>query len=94
MRTRTKPFTLMPLIALGSLSLAVSLPTLATGHLYAATPQRYAVVTVRPGDNLWSLVAARTPDGADVQATLDRVVSENHLAGATLHPGQKLRIPM
>ena len=92
--TRKTRFTLMPLIALGSLSLAVSIPTLATGHLYAASPQRYETVIVHPGDNLWTLAAARTSSSGDVQATIDRVMADNHLATATLQPGQRLRIPI
>ena len=90
-RTR---FTLMPLIALGTLSLAVSIPTLASGHLYAASPQRYETVTVHRGDDLWTLAAARTPAGGDVQGTVDRVMADNHLSTATLQPGQLLRIPI
>ena len=91
---RRKRFTLMPLIALGSLSLAVSIPTLASGHLYAASPQRYETVVVKSGDDLWTLAAARTASTGDVQATIDRVMAENHLATATLQPGQQLRIPL
>ncbi|MGH7659435.1 MAG: LysM peptidoglycan-binding domain-containing protein [Vulcanimicrobiaceae bacterium] len=91
---RRKRFTLMPLIALASLSLAVSLPTLASGHLYAASPQHYATVIVRPGDNLWTLAAAHTSQTGDVQETVDRVMADNHLASATLQPGQRLRIPI
>ena len=87
-------FTLMPLIALGSLSLAVSIPTLASGHLYAASPQRYETVIVQPGDDLWTLSAARTPASGDVQITVDRVMSANHLDTATLQPGQHLKIPI
>lgn len=94
MQTRRKRFTLMPLIALGTLSLAVSIPTLASGHLYAASPQRYEVVVVQPGDDLWTLAAARTPSGGDVQGTIDRVMADNHLATATLQPGQQIRIPI
>lgn len=92
--TRRKRFTLMPLIALGSLSLAVSIPTLASGHLYAASPQRYETVVVKSGDNLWTLSAARTTSTGDVQATIDRVMADNHLTTATLQPGQHLRIPL
>jgi len=92
--TRKTRFTLMPLIALGTLSLAVSIPALATGHLYAASPQHYEMVIVKPGDNLWTLAAARTVSGSDVQATIDRVMADNHLDTATLQPGQHLRIPI
>jgi predicted Zn-dependent protease len=92
--TRKTRFTLMPLIALGSLSLAVSIPTLASGHLYAAGPQRYETVIVKPGDDLWTLSAAHTPASGDVQTTVDRVMAVNHLSTATLQPGQHLRIPV
>lgn len=92
--TRKTRFTLMPLIALGTLSLAVSIPTLATGHLYAASPQRYEMVVVKPGDSLWTLSAARTSSGADIQGTIDRVMADNHLDTATLQPGQRIRIPI
>ena len=92
--TRRKRFTLMPLIALGTLSLAVSLPTLASGHLYAASPQRFQTVTVRSGDDLWTLAAAHTSPSGDVQAMVDRVMAANHLTTATLQPGQRLRIPI
>jgi predicted Zn-dependent protease len=94
MFVRRRRFTLMPLIALASLSLAVSLPTLASGHLYAASPQHYTTVVVKPGDDLWTLAAAHTSQTGDVQATIDRVMADNHLATATLRPGQRLRIPM
>ncbi len=94
MFVRRKRFTLMPLIALASLSLAVSLPTLASGHLYAASPQRYTTVIVKPGDDLWTLAAAHTSATGDVQTTIDRVMADNHLATATLQPGQRLRMPI
>ena len=90
---RRKRLTLMPAIALASLSLMVALPTLSTMHLYAATSVRYATVTVQPGDTLWSLAAAHTTGDADVQETIDRITETNHLHVATIQPGQHLRIP-
>ena len=66
---RRKRFTLMPAIALAALSLMVALPTLSSVRLYAATAQRYATVTVRPGDTLWSIAAAHAGPNADVQET-------------------------
>jgi LysM repeat protein len=90
---RRKRLTLMPAIALASLSLMVALPTLSNMHLYAATSARYATVTVQPGDTLWSLAAAHTGSNADVQETIDRITEANHLRVATIQPGQHLRIP-
>ena len=82
----------MPVIALAALSLMVALPVLSSTRLYAASAQRYATIRVNPGDTLWSIAAAHSGDN-DVQDTIDRISSVNHLHGATLQPGQKLRIP-
>lgn len=88
-----KRFTLMPLIALLGLSLTVTLPMLSGMRLHAASATRYTTVVVRSGDTLWSIAAANTAADADVQATIDRISSINHLRGAMLQPGEHLRIP-
>ncbi len=90
---RRRRFSLMPAIALAALSLVVAIPTLSSVRLYAASAQRYATVTVRPGDTLWSLAAAHGTAGTDVQETVDRITAENHLHAGALQPGQHLRIP-
>jgi predicted Zn-dependent protease len=89
---RRKRFTLMPAIALAALSLIVALPTLSGMRLYAAGAERYASVTVRPGDTLWSIASAHDA-GGDIQQTIDEIDAVNHLRGQALQPGQKLRIP-
>jgi LysM repeat protein len=89
---RRKRLTLMPLIALAALSLMVALPTLSSVRLYAATAARYSTVTVHPGDTLWS-IASTHASGGDVQESIDRITAINHLRGATLQPGQHLRLP-
>lgn len=89
---RRKKVTLMPVIALAALSLMVALPSLSSTRLYAASAPRYAVVTVHPGDTLWSIAAAHSGD-ADVQDAIDRITATNHLRNANLQPGEKLRIP-
>jgi predicted Zn-dependent protease len=89
---RRKKVTLMPVIALAALSLMVTLPTLSTTRLYAASAPRYAVVTVHPGDTLWSIAAAHSGD-SDVQDAIDRITATNHLHNAALQPGEKLKIP-
>jgi LysM repeat protein len=88
-----KRFTLMPLIALAGLSLAVTLPTLSATQLHAARPVTYTTVTVRSGDTLWNLADSRTRAGDDVQATVDAIVTANHLRDTGLQPGQQLHIP-
>lgn len=90
---KRKKLTLMPAIALAALSLMVALPTLSSVHLHAATARHYAVVTVQPGDTLWALAAAHTPNDGDVQDTIDRISEANHLGTNALQPGQRLRIP-
>jgi nucleoid-associated protein YgaU len=83
----------MPAIALASLALMVALPTLSSVRLYAATAQHYATVTVRPGDTLWAIAAARAGSSADVQELVDRIADANHLRTGSIQPGQRLRIP-
>lgn len=90
---KRKKFTLMPAITLAALSLMVALPTLSNAHLYAATAQHYAVVTVQPGDTLWSIASTHTTNTGDVQETIDRITEANHLHAVSLEPGQRLRIP-
>jgi predicted Zn-dependent protease len=88
-----KRFTLMPAITLAALSLMVTVPALSSMHLYAATAQRYAVITVQPGDTLWSIASAHTNSSGDVQETIDRISATNHLQASTILPGEHLRIP-
>ena len=83
---------LMPAIVLAALSLIVAVPTLSSTRLYAATPQRYSTVVVKAGDTLWSIASRHSGDG-DIQETIDAITSVNHLNGATLQPGERLRIP-
>lgn len=90
---RRKRFTLMPAIALAALSLMVTLPTLSGMHLYAATAQHYATVTVQPGDTLWSIASAHTPASNSVQETIDRISEANHLTASNIQPGEHLHIP-
>jgi LysM repeat protein len=88
---KQKP-TLMPLVALGALSLAVTLPALSS-TVHAAPRIAYTTVTVHQGDTLWSIAERKTAPSADVQATIDQIVATNHLPTASLTVGQKLRVP-
>ena len=91
--TKRKKVTLMPAITLAALSLMVALPTLSNVHLYAASAQQYKVVTVHPGDTLWSIASTQTSNSGDIQETIDRITEANHLQASSLQPGQRLRIP-
>ncbi len=90
---KRRRFTLMPIITLAALSLMVTVPALSSMHLYAATPQHFATVIVHRGDTLWSIASAHTGSANDVQDTIDRISAVNHLSGASLAPGQRLRVP-
>src|SRR6202011_4322438 len=73
-----RKLTLMPLVALGGLSLAVTLPALSS-TVHAAPPVAYTTVTVHSGETLWSLAEAKTGPNGDVQATVDAIIGANHL---------------
>jgi len=88
---KRKP-TLMPLVALAGLSLAVTLPALSS-TVHAAPPVAYKTVTVHPGETLWTLAERSTPASADVQSTVDAIVTANHLGDVSLKVGQRLRVP-
>ncbi len=88
-----KNFTLMPLVALGVLSLAATLPVISAATIHAAPPQHYRTVVIAPGDNIWSLAAERAGKGADIQAVVDEIVAVNHIGSSGLTPGQRIRIP-
>jgi LysM repeat protein len=83
----------MPLIAVAGLSLVVTLPALSATQLHAAKPVTYTNVTVKSGDNLWTIASKQTASGGDVQELIDEIVAVNHLSGAGVNPGQHLRIP-
>ena len=91
---KRRRFTLMPIITLAALSLMVTVPALSSMHLYAAAPQHFATVVVHPGDTLWSIASAHTAGSSDVQDTIDRITEVNHLTGAAIEPGQRLRVPI
>jgi LysM repeat protein len=56
---------------------------------HGAGPERHVVV--RSGDTLWS-IAERTYPG-DVREGVWRLEQRNHLAGATIVPGERLVLP-
>ena len=50
-----------------------------------------AVVTVRPGDTLWSIAGEVAP-GRDPRQVVQRLREVNHLATVALEPGQTLKV--
>ena len=45
-----------------------------------------------PGESLWQ-IARRTAPNADVDAVVERIVTQNGLASAVVRPGQVLSVP-
>lgn len=90
---KRKRMSLMPAVALAALGAIVAIPALSSSRLYAAAPERFATVTVRAGDTLWSLAERRTPNGGDVEQTVDTIVAVNHLDGVAIVPGERIKIP-
>ena len=52
----------------------------------------YDTVTVRSGDTLWAIAAARYPN-ADTREKVDEIERANGLSDASIRPGQSLRVP-
>lgn len=50
-------------------------------------------VTVRCGDNLWSIAEAYCPEDEDIRNFVYRIKKENSLSVSTLSVGQKLLVP-
>ena len=59
----------------------------------ANVAKSYVVVTVAPGETLWSL-ASQMADGGDVQSLVADIASANSLNGVDVEAGQKLRVPI
>ena len=54
----------------------------------AGQPHAYVV---KPGDTLWTIAASRY--AGDPREGVWKLQRQNHLAGTTLTPGQKLKVP-
>jgi hypothetical protein len=70
---------------------------LLTAHLSAGSPASgqavapRAVVTVQPGDTLWS-IAAQVAPGRDPRRVIEELRRSNHLDTVALTPGQTLKV--
>lgn len=56
------------------------------------TRTTYSVVTVRPGQSLWGIVASHYPQ-SDPRQVVPLVQAANHLRSAVIYPGELLRLP-
>jgi LysM repeat protein len=75
---------LIIIVCLGALALAYA----AHGSSGAGPKRTYVV---RPGDTLWS-IAAQSSSG-DPREAVWEIQQRNHLASATISPGEKLVLP-
>ncbi len=89
---KRKRISLMPAVALATLSALVAIPALSP-RLFAGSPQRTITVTVHPGENLWTIADRYTATDANTQETIDAIKGANHLATARIVPGQRLLVP-
>jgi LysM repeat protein len=83
----------MPAVALAALGALVALPALSQTRLYAAAPERFANVTVAPGQNLWAIADRYTSEDGNVQDTVDQIMAANGLSSSTVVAGEHLKIP-
>ncbi len=92
---RTWRLTRRAYAVLAGLALVLAAALLLLAHASAPKPAAglpaNGAVTVRPGDTLWS-IATRVEPQRDPRAVIADLQRRNHLAGATLVPGQVLRV--
>jgi LysM repeat protein len=83
----------MPAVAMAALGALVAIPALSQSRIYAAGPQHFASITVRHGQNLWTIADKYTPAGESVQDTVDHILAVNGKSSAVVTPGEHLKIP-
>jgi len=59
---------------------------------WGSSTTAYDTVTVRPGDTVWAIAAARYP-GEDTRNKVGEILAANGLHDALVRPGQRLRVP-
>jgi hypothetical protein len=92
-RRRTVATVVLGVVLLGLVVLAVRLGGAATGDVPSGpVPAGSAVVVVAPGETLID-VAHRAAPGADTDALVARIRTDNHLSGSTVTPGRPLVVP-
>jgi hypothetical protein len=90
---KRKRISLMPALALATLSALVAIPALSQARLFAAGPAHTTTVTVHPGDNLWTIADRYTANNGNTQDTIDAIKEANHLSDAHIVPGERLLVP-
>ena len=75
-----------------TVSLLTTVVVLGVVLLSSGSPEVIGVVTVAPGDTLWSIAQHAEPD-ADVRAVVNRIRDLNALGGDSIQAGVTLRVP-
>lgn len=79
-----------PLVAGLALSVLAGGSALASGQ--DAATVSFQVVSVAPGDTLWSIAAEVAP-GSDPRDVIDDIMALNNLGSATIQAGDEIAIP-
>jgi hypothetical protein len=90
---KRKRISLMPALALATLSALVAIPALSQARFFAAGSVHTTLVTVRPGENLWTIADRFTASNGNTQDTIDAIKEANHLTDARIVPGERLVVP-
>ena len=77
-------------VLLGALLLMVARLSAGTAQVAPSVPAG-AVMTVQPGDTLWS-IAQRAEPNSDPRPVVDHLRKVNHLNSVVLSPGQTLKV--
>ncbi|MHB1523647.1 MAG: LysM peptidoglycan-binding domain-containing protein [Candidatus Dormibacteria bacterium] len=75
-----------------ALVMAGALAVVMTQIALGTTRPTYSIVTVRPGQSLWVIVASHYPE-SDPRQLIPLVEAANHLGSTVIYPGETLRLP-
>ena len=62
-------------------------------YAQSAEPEQYTVVTVQPGDTLWSIARRVSGGKSDLRVLTHHIQKLNSLDSAMILPGQSLTVP-
>lgn len=82
------------MLVLGASVVVVVFLLLARTGAADAPPPPTQTHIVAPGDTLWKIAGAITPDGGDVRPLIAAIIEVNGLDDATILPGQQLQVPV
>lgn len=60
----------------------------------ADAPVVWQEIMVNEGDTLWAIAGECSSESEDIRLKIHAIIEENNLNGATIFPGETLRIPV